>query len=432
MHRALVLTASLLTTACAPQNASLTGDFTAFLADSSSITLQRESLKLDQFERYHTVDCRNFATARNDTENEELRLDDRLLICAGDEDENGVRIGPDDWPPEHETWLANDGYVVVGEELNPWRSEAIITSEGDVQLGFHHRLPGGEDFRFAIAIDPSFQPRECVENEAGDGVEYREVDGDWVGNWSEDVAEEGGRLFYFNAAAYQFNPSNLPSAANPSPNLWFLPNEWLAGHGRGRFGDDDFRLRATRYAMPASYYANDAAELSGDSATVQRRDLFYCDWAGEELDPDYTNFDACVANQAESVELVADEVLAEYTKVGLPVDAAGVPSLRPRVHDNAWRTPDGNAIGLDGWAEFHYSWIRFDEGSELRTGGSASGEFLLVFDAFDSPSRFFIRGNFEVKRFKRDTWTTKYLPPIKFEEAGTTECGVVVEQPENF
>jgi hypothetical protein len=433
MHRALVLTGSLLLPACAPQNASLTGEFTAFLADGSSITLQRDNLKLGQFERNYAVDCRDFATARNEEENEELRLDDRLQICQGDVDENGVTIGRDDWPPTHETWLADSGFVVVGEPLDPWRGEGIITSEGDVQIGFHHRLPGGPDFRFAIVVDPDFQPRSCVQAEDGEGVSYEPVDGDWVENWSTDLQEgETGRLFYLHAGSYQFNPSRLPSAADPSPPVWFLPNEWLAGYSRGRFADDDFRVRPPRYATPETYFSYDSAELAGDAATVRRDDLFFCSWAGEEADPDYAVFDGCMVNQFERAEEIADEVAEEFELVDLQVESESLPSMRPRIHPNLWRTPNTNAAGLDGWVEFHYSWIRFDEGSDLSTGGAATGEFQMVFDAFDSASRFFVRGSFDVKRFKRDTWTTEYLPPVKFEEAGTTQCGSPVLPPDNF
>jgi hypothetical protein len=43
-----------------------------------------------------------------------------------------------------------------------------------------------------------------------------------------------------------------------------------------------------------------------------------------------------------------------------------------------------------------------------------------------------VRGSFKVDRFKRDRWTTDYLPAVKFEENGTTFCGTTVEPPDNF
>jgi hypothetical protein len=431
MHRAMVLTGSLLFTACAPQNVSLEGDFTALLSDNGSVTLDRGNLKLDEFDRQYAIDCRDFATARSDEENEVLRLNNRLPLCRGDVNEDGVTVSREDWPPQHETWLDNDGFVVVGSAFDPWRGEAIITSEGDVQIAFHQRLPGGEDFRFAIAVDPDFQPRTCVQSEDGEGVDYAQVDGDWIGNWSQGL-EEGDRMFYMNSGAYQFNPQNLPALSNPDPDQWYLPNEWQAGFSRGRFADDLFRVRPTRFATPESYFAFADFEGGGSAAAVSRSDLFHCPWAGEEFDPNYELHANCVAGQEGRMETIADEVLSEYELIDLPLDSELFPSMRPRVHANAWRTPDDSNAGLDGWLEFHYSWIRFDAGSELETGGAATGEFQMVFDANDSPSRFFVRGKFNVSKFKRDTWTTEYLPPTKFAENNSTLCGTEVLPPDNF
>jgi hypothetical protein len=433
MHRALVISSLLLMGGCAPQNASLTGDYTAYLSDVAAITLQRGNLKLSEFSRRFNIDCREFATARSDEENESLRLSPREQVCRGDVDEEGNTVGRDDWPPQHEVWIEDDGYVVVGDTFEPWRGEGIITSEGDVQLGFHQRLPGGEDFRFAFVIDPDFQPSECAQNEAGDGVVFQDIDGDWVAEWSNELDEdEEGTLYFLNASSYQFNPNPNEDANNAAAeNTWFLPNEWLAGSSRGKFADDEFRHRPARFGTPELYLNFDEEEASGGTGTVVFSDLFLCEW-DEDADPDQVAYENCRAEKIERAQSIADNVVDEFEHIGLPVNAEGLPSMRPRVHTNAWRTVDGNAGGLDGWVELHYSWVRFDPGSELETGGAASGEFNIVFDGIDSPSRFFVRGSFKVDRFKRDRWTTDYLPAVKFEENGTTFCGTTVEPPDNF
>ena len=61
--------------------------------------------------------------------------------------------------------------------------------------------------------------------------------------------------------------------------------------------------------------------------------------------------------------------------------------------------------------------------SSMMNSRAATGEFNLVFEATESSSTFLVRGRFEVPKFKKDTWTTKYLPPVKFEQNGTDECG---------
>jgi hypothetical protein len=550
-----VLAASLLVSACAPQGATIVaGDYTAYLAASNSITYQRGALKLEEFDRSFYVDCREFVDAKDDDENEDLRLGDgpgdgrenRLPICPGD--------GPtgSQWPPQQEVWLDDDGFLVVGSALDPWRAEAIITSEGDVQLGFHQRLPGGEDFRFAFVVDPNFQPKECVQKEDGTGVEHRPLDGDWVTEWSKDLSEDegGGKLFYLNSSAYQFDPeaTYLHNGEPATKNLdrWFLPNEWLGGHAEAKFADDRGVLRTTRFGEPAAYLGFEAQESSVGSLDltpdVYTAQLYYCqpyiekydacleedrvdsfdlcmdkpdlmreenrlaEEAGEdaphdvgdireleggclilfrrcieeeiaefsgvtydvrpnayEFDPS-TSFggcaveyapcardamngsgdaDACAATYRTCVVSSHEDCLAdteeraraalqtsraELRRAGVSEDAeeetaGALPKYGPRLHTNLWRAPDGLPAGVDGWMELNYNWVHFDEGSVLEPGGSATGEFMLTFDASDSATRMFVRGEFEVKRFRKDSWTTAYLPAIKFEQNGTTECG---------
>ena len=452
MRRPILSLFALSAAACAPQSAVLIeGDYTAYLSASKSITYQKGSLKLLDFERSSYVDCREFDAANNDKQNEELRLGDgvgaekgqRLPICPGDDGANA-----DLWPPTQETWLADDGYAVVGETLAPWRGEAVVTSEGDIQIGFHQRMPGGEDFWFFFAIDPKFQPRECVQNAAGDGVSYEPVNGDWLGEWSKDLSEEegGGRLFYLNSSSYQLDPQGVkkyydyfdsppPGEGPPDIREWFLPNEWLAGHAEGRFSDDQFRLRVGKYGNPASYASYQLSQNAvNEVANISLADIYY--WPSEELTgvpeaQDDTRVRRCLTIEdcVDSANEAARVSKRELINAGVPdsdVDGDNVddlPRLQPRVHDNAWREPDASAAGLDGWVEMHYNWVRFDEGSELEVGGAATGEFNLVFEATESSSTFLVRGRFEVPKFKKDKWTTQYLPPVKYEQNGTDECG---------
>lgn len=410
MRRLLAPALPLALAACAPQNAEIIdGDFTAFIG-ATSITNQRAAVDYEGFDSYHKVDCRDFETARNERENERLRLEDRLRICPGDATQ------PDAFPPDHEIWLRRDGYHVVSSTLDPWRGEGVITSEGDFQVGFHQRLPGGEEFRVIFAVNPNFQPKTCVAGEDGDN-ELVDIDGDWVANWSEDLGpDEQGSLYYLTASAFQFNPGG------PTGLAWFFPNEWGAGNAVGKFGDDLFRKRSPRFADPSVYIERS----TDDQAQITRGNLFHCDNtvlpAGE--DP-ATN--PCMTNLINRVENTADEILEEYQAVQVrgADDPGNLPSWRPRVHHNLWRPVTGRPSGLDAWVELHYSWVRFDEGSVFEEGGSASGSFAIVFDAEDSQSRFFVRGNFNVKRWKNDIWVTDYLPTIKAEENGTTICGRV-------
>lgn len=370
----------LLSVGCAPQNAELTeGTYWTFLSYNSSRTLFEGNVDLDAADDYYAIDCRQLQEG-------EEHLPNALDIC-----------GSDNWPPRHEGWLRRDAFEVISEPLEPWRGEAVITSEGDLQITFHHRPPGSEDFRFAIAINPDFEPLRCVETAAG-GVHYEIVDGaDWVEKWSEDV---DGTLYYLNSGAYQFNPSN-------TDDLWILPQEWRAGYAAARFAAEDFSMRRVRYGLPSAYISYELDESSQPTAA----DLFYVPMLAGTDPAENEDFQA----EIDRVERVADTTQEELAMVGV--------DFRPMVHTNEWRIPDGHAAGLDGWVELHYNWIRFDRGSDLSVGGEASGDFGLVYDAQESQSRVFVTGSFQIDRIKRDRWVTADVEAAKLEEYGTTLCG---------
>ncbi len=362
---------------CKPMNATVDeGSYKVFLSTSTSTTLFEERLDLDAFPEHYQIDCRS---------GDDLDLlDDALDICG-------------ELDPDHETWLTFDGYEVVGGPLEPWRGEAIITSEGDLQLTFHQALPSGEDFRFAFVVDRAFQPTECALGAEGTTVRQA-IDGDWLGNWSADAEE--GTLFYLNAGAYQFNPSNVEVQ-------WTLPDEWLAGFAAARFSGEDMNLRSVRYGKPKAYAAYELEETE-----IKRQDLFYSAvpvGVDPAQDPDYQ---ALIG----SVEGIRDAVVAEFASVNADV--------APVLHTNEWRASDGNAPGLDGWVELHYNYVRFDQDrADLAVGDAASGEFHLVFDGFDSQSRAVVRGRFSVDEIKSDRWTVSDLRRVKAEQSGEVLCG---------
>lgn len=407
---------------CAPQNAHVEeGDFTVFLSATNSPTVDKGKLDIEAFgttegfERRPAIDCREFTDVTKQKEIDALRLQDRAQICPGDADPSPL------WPPAHETWLADTGYYVLGGKLDPWRGEAIVTSEGDIQIGFHQRVPGGEDFRFSFVVNPDFQPTQCVQDATSGEVTAEPVDGDWIAEWSKDLtgADAGGQLYLLNAGSFQFDPRD-------PKDQWFLPDQWEAGYGAGKFADDGFTSRATLFGDPSTYL-NPIDPVSGQ-INVQASDLLWCPPDGSEYPypvsrPKYNNQAECLAGVKERADGIADEVQAELEAFGVPAATDTLPGVRPRVHGNEWRVSDGKAAGYDGWVELDYSWVEFDKDSDLSVGGSASGTFNLMFDAGDSTSRFYVRGRFTVDKFKKDTWTTAYLPDIKKEENGTIECG---------
>ena len=116
-------------------------------------------------------------------------------------------------------------------QLEPWRTEAMLNGEGDVQLTTHHRLGNGEDFRFTFSIKPNFAPIECLSDDDGNAyVAY--VDGSsWLEKWSED--EDGYDIYYLNAGGAQQNPAD-------EDVYWFATSDWTAGYAHAKFAAEEF------------------------------------------------------------------------------------------------------------------------------------------------------------------------------------------------
>ena len=405
MYRTSPLLAIIALAACNPQNAELTsGSYTMFISKNTSTVISQKKVDLDKFENQWNIDCRTLA-------DEELRLPDALDICNGFND----LVGTADRTVSHEGWINLDGFHVVHENLNPWRGEAVMTSENDLHLVFHHRLNSGEDMRFAIAVDPFFKPRICEQTEDG-GVAWSDIDGDWMAKWSEQIGDENfagegtsGTLIPLNSGAYQFNP-NPTEDAEP----WYFPDEWAAGYSQGRWGPEIMVMRTTRYGKPSAYssFEEDGADLNED------RDLFYVNIAEGVEGSNVTEYQEML----DGVRQISNETQEEFTWF-FP-EGLEPPNYSPFVVDNGWRVSDGRNAGLDGWGELHYNWVRLDQaGADIGIGSPVSGEFRLLYKGVDSGSRLLIEGRFNVEKVKKDTWTVDELLPQKYEENQTVLCG---------
>ena len=433
------LLALLISAGCSPQTAELTdANYYAFMSEATSFSLLKgsvdpekwtdcitenglvaaeikekdvidalgASLKKSDGNCAYVVDCRDFGTKK---ENDVLKIADALNVCKDWSDRDG-----DGHPaPEVEAWMGQGGFHALTEPLAPWRGEAILTAENDLQISFHHRLPGGADFRFSIVVDPDFQPTECAVE--GDGAKPQPIDGDWLGNWTEDLRALGkgdlkpghailedqiekGTLWYLNARGFQLDP------ADPEDTFWSLPEQYLAGFAAGKFADEDFHTRAPRWGEPFVY---DAVENDlGVSITASDLWFTYMD-LGEDPSQNQDHLD-----NIEQVQALADTIEAEWSAVG--VDYA------PMVHANLWRTPDGFPSGLDGWVGLHYNYVAIT--GKIAEGEAITGAFNLILDGDDSNSRWFLSGKFDVPKIKSDKWTTEDLRAIKLEESGNKLC----------
>ncbi len=461
MQRLPILIVTLTLSACTPHSAEITsGTFTAFVSDDTSLSILNESIvpAKDYEDSYFTIDCRTFEDIDPNLSKEEI---DFLRI--GTAEGKWADLCDKKWPvvedaPAHEEWLLQSPFWVVTEELDPWRGEAIITSEGDLQIGFHHRLKGGADFRFAFVIDPDFQPKRC--EESGDGVEAVDYDGNWIDEWSKELDwlsdEMGvdaelaasyahytpyldGQLFLLNAYGYQVNWYAPSCTFDGSVDncYWYLPEPWQAGYGQGKFADEEFFTRSPRWGEPAVY--NFLDQGGADAIVVEPSDLWYCDpepateaeWSeprqaicgGSTPTPTYGEL-------IDHVEEVAFQTGQEAARVNVnPVGNENALHIRPFVVDNTWRLPDGKPEDFDGWTEIHYNSVVFSADSVLEEGGSAKGAFTLVYDGLTSLSRFVIQGEFVVDKIRKDHWVTEDLRSEKAAEAGydydATACTIL-------
>jgi hypothetical protein len=149
------------------------------------------------------------------------------------------------WPIK----LASDGYYSFGSDIDAWRSEAIITGEGDLQITLHQDL-GGKDLHFSFTIMPDFEPVRCVSDENG-GASIEQVDGaSWLDQWSSD--EDGHTIYYLNAYGFQ--------DLDPAPDETVGPSnitDWSSGFGYANLEGEEFIVDSPTYGDFTTYLGAD-------------------------------------------------------------------------------------------------------------------------------------------------------------------------------
>lgn len=366
MHRLLVPT-FLGLAACAPMQADVAGTYTAWLASDSSPTVDK--LLSDKgelpFSNASSVEPFDCATV----ECEDLDLD-------------------------HFDFLTDSPFYIVQGDLAPWRSEAILTSEGDLQISFHVDLGHGNDFRVEMVVDPRFEPKECTTNASGE-TELVAVDGgDWVEEWSAD--ESPLHIFYLNAGAYQINPYD-------ADEYWSLPQEWLSGFGHAKFAEEEF------YSHPSDYGVYDLA----DSLDEYENEVESWYYALDADTPDWTSYDL----YASQIRARADAWTEELITQGHAQEDFAL-----KVEDNRWRTLDSSQAGLDSWVQMDSSWVRLDKRGELVEGDAVSGDFQVLFDGVEAQSKVLVTGTFSVESISVDRWGYPNLDEEMREENNTPTC----------
>ena len=143
------------------------------------------------------------------------------------------------------------------------------------------------------------------------------------------------------------------------------------------------------------------AGLEGDTA--------YADLPGDLKD----NYDARASDlrafstdwQNELLTLGGAHSGATCDDSGVCVCDDGSICFEHKVEDNKWRPVDPELSGIDGWMEVHSSWVRFDSSSDLSIGGSAKGDYQILFQGELTSSRLLVKGTFEIEEIKEDRWT---------------------------
>ncbi len=195
----------LLLVGCTPNDAEISNaGYTIWLAENSSATVSEGDLDLsgatymdctgDQDSgMVEGVDYRCPAEAAGGTGG--------IGGIGGDTGDAGITL--DQAGPNF--WMDDDAYYLLEDDIvDPYRTEALITSEGDFQLTVHHDLGDGQDFRFAFVVAPQFQPSICIqedqtcynsEDDDGDGlVDYDDPDclfGSWEVGFDRYACNDG-------------------------------------------------------------------------------------------------------------------------------------------------------------------------------------------------------------------------------------------------
>ncbi|MEN9786914.1 MAG: hypothetical protein RLZZ299_2178 [Pseudomonadota bacterium] len=400
-----------LLTACSPMDAQVEGRYVAYLADGSSenlTRLERNGKTVSEQARdlgLVPVDCRELA----DLTAEELaaeRLTSSQAYVAHCLDSAGAPL-----PLTYFPWLREFGYWKSEGEFAPdaalsaWRTEALLTSEGDLQLTAHIELPGLGDFRFGWAIDPDFQPTFCDDDPEAGAVE-RVVDGDWLAHWADsaEAVGKGGGLWPLNAGAYQVNPSNQGQS-------WYFPPEWMAGTAFSRLEDEQFFSHPTDYADPAGVPLY-APMYRGDERLYPEATGSLESWIG--------TMRTHLGSDGAGAPAITD------------LSGIGLSTFEPFffVEDNTWRPtdPEGSegATGLDGWLGVMPGWVRIDNPESIEVGNDepVTGEFQVYLEGVAAASKVLVRATFSIDEVREDRWG--YNPTMeerKRAENRTPVCG---------
>jgi hypothetical protein len=389
---------------CTPHDAVVEGTYWTWLAANSSATVAEGKLTaLDVATRF---DCSGRGW-NEDTES----WDAGYIGPREDDDSTGDQFVGGDCAPddsdcdqdaldaacegiaatEYHTFLQDDGFYGLTGALEPWRTEALLNSEGDFQLTVHHDLGDGQDFRFHFTIDPDFAPVNCVTDDSGNGVE-EPIDGsDWLTEWSVD--EDGATIYYLNAGAYQVNPSN-------SDEWWYLDTDVLSGYGVAKFAAEEFGSQATTYG---NYDENGDGE---NFRAIDDED----DWTEEEYAASYADHQAA----AEGWEAEMNDVAR------MQLDGAG--AFEHKTESNDWRPMSYASIGLGGWMELQSSWVRINDGAKFEEDGSVSGDYQIMYDGIEAGSILVVRGTFSVEKLRTDKWGYTNLEDEKRAQNGTPYC----------
>lgn len=373
---------ALLFTACTPQDATVTANYAMFLADDSSDALNLLRLR-NQFDKQKDlvpVDCRTL-------EDEGERLEGADPACAD------VAPAWYPWLTQYQYWLKEGS---VSSDNDVWRTEAILTSEGDLQLTAHAHVGDFGDFRFGFVINPDFQPQTC-EGE-GDAAAMTDVDGSWLEGWSAN--DSGSTVWHLNDSSYQINPNNFN-------DYWSFPTDWSAGSSFARFGEEVIYHQGVQYA-----------QYSGESLDGP---LYYPYIKSGTVETDLPFPDGTIDEWATAID---DELTTrdDIRTLGQAKDF----TTEYRVHSNSWRPVDDLEPGLDGWVEVVLGYVTiegFTPGDKIEAGdANLKGTFQLYMTATDTPSRLLINGEFNITHITQINSYSPSLEEEKREEYGTPAC----------
>lgn len=384
----------LLLVGCNPHDGTLNGNYVVFMDAAASETITR----LD------TETKESIAERAGD-----LGLEP--IDCRGLSADAGALEGSVACPEtltQWFTWLDSYGFYKKSGKLTaegdgaPWRVEALMTSEGGLQLTSHLDVDGIGDLRFGWVIDPDFGPVICEDDDENGVSHVVEVDGDWVESWS---AGSEGKVWHLTGGAYQINPTN-------TDDYWYFPREWGSGVSFGRFAQEAFTGQPISYTDPAGVplYHPDYDSLS----------------SGFGVDPWFP----VGSTSYEEWRTEVDTTLNESTELA---DLGGVTDWEPLflVEENTWRVSeaevgDEDAGGMENWVGISTGWVRIDNPDAIKVDNETpvTGEFQVYLRAANAGSAIIVRSEFTLDHIRDDKWG--YSPTLeeqKVEENNTPTCG---------